>query len=152
MSQRRRPTQRELADRYGISRRTVQAYAKCGVDVFNARAVRHHQAGLKHGGLLPGRAAAGTPLVRARAALTKAQADRAELIVRRLRRELVDVELARSELQLIRACVRAELEPLILSLPPQLAGQPPDEMERVIRGAVTAALERLSDVRTFTAT
>ena len=146
---RRQPTQRELAARYGLSRRTIASYRAAGVNVASAAAVRRHQQTLRHCGLLPGRSAPGSALARAKLALLSAKADKAELRARQLRRDLVPADQVRADVERIRATVERELLALADSLPPALAGREPGEMEPAIRDATTRTLARLADVAAF---
>ena len=107
---------------------------------------RRHQATLRHSGLLPGREPPSSALSRAKRRRLSAQADKAELASRRLKRELVPLEQVRADVAAVRAAVARELDAFVAALPPRLAGQPPEQMELAIRHATQALLERLSDV------
>ncbi len=149
MAPKRKPTQVEMAARAGISRRTIQGYRAAGVDTHDIRAIKRHMRDLRHGGVVGEHADRSGSLHAARTALTKAQADKAELRARQLRRELVPVEDVRADVLAIKRTVADALDIFAESLPDRLAGLEPAEMEAVIRNATQTMLERLSDVVTY---
>ena len=153
MKTRRRPTpkktQREIASAAGISRRTVQIYKKCGVDVQSIAAIRRHQRGLRHNGILPGQAARSPDLAAAKLALLRAKADKAEIEADNLRSSLIDIAEVRRELRLIVATVTAELLALADTLPALLAGREPAEMAVEISVSTDRLLHRLADPASY---
>ena len=153
MKTRRRPTpkktQREIASAAGISRRTVQIYKKCGVDVQSIAAIRRHQRTLRHGGLMQGRADRGGDLYRAKVALTKAKADRAEIEAGNLRASLIDIAEVRRDLLAVVGTVTTELLALADALPALLAGKEPAEMAVEISVSTDRLLHRLADPASY---
>ena len=145
----RKQTQRQMAARANISRRTLQAYKAAGVDVTSLQDIKRHQSELRHSGILPQREPPSSALSRAKVALTKAQADKAELHARRLKRELVPATQVRADVAAIQAAVSSALDCFCESLPSRLAGMSPPEMECIIRSATQSLLERLSDVAAY---
>lgn len=145
----RRPTQAELARRAGVCVRTLQSYARAGVNVGSLRAIRHHQRTLRHGGLMQGRADRGGDLYRAKVALTKAKADRAEIEAESLRASLIDVADVKAALLAIRETVGAALLAMVGDLPPMLANREPPEMAEAIRARSDSLLAVLSDPGTY---
>ncbi len=146
---RRRPTQRELARRAGVCVRTLQSYARAGVNIASIRAIRRHQRTLRHGGLMQGRADRGGDLYRAKVALTKAKADRAEIEADNLRASLIDIADVKADLLRIGSTVKALLLRLESDLPPMLANREPPEMAEAIRARSDSLLSELSDPGTY---
>jgi transcriptional regulator with XRE-family HTH domain len=142
---RRRPTQRELARRAGVCVRTLQSYARAGVNIASLRAIRKHQAGLRHAGILPMGVGRCPDLAAARLALIRARADKCELEAAALRESLIDISGVRRDLLAIRETVGAALLAMVDDLPPMLANREPPEMAEAIRAHTDGLLRRLSD-------
>lgn len=149
MKTRRRPTpkktQREIASAAGVSRRTVQIYKKCGVDVQSIAAIRRHQRGLRHNGILPGATIPDSPLAVAKFNLLRARADKAELEAAALRESLIDISGVRRDLLAVVGTVTTELLALADALPALLAGKEPAEMAVEISVSTDRLLHRLAD-------
>ena len=146
---RRRPTQRDLARRAGICVRTLQSYARAGVNIASLRAIRKHQAGLRHAGILPMGVGRCPDLAAARLALIRARADKCELEAAALRESLIDVAAAKAALLAIRETVGAALLAMVDDLPPMLANREPPEMAELIRARSDSLLAVLSDPGTY---
>ena len=105
--------------------------------------------GLRHGGVLVGRLGRDEDLAHARLLLTRARADRAELVAAELRRSLVSTESVRADLRRIRDTVSRELNALVDALPDKLAGLEPGEMSLVVGAATDATLRHLADAGAY---
>lgn len=139
-------TQKEMARRVGVNKSVITKYKALGVDVTDEDAVRRHKAENKRGGQ-PNESYGDLRAEKLR--LTKAQADRAELEVRRLRRELVAVEEVRADLLRIGSTVKALILRLESDLPPTLHGLEPAEMQLRIRESVDKILSQLSEMASY---
>ena len=145
----RRPTQAELARRAGVCVRTLQSYARAGVNIASLRAIRKHQAGLRHAGILPMGVGRCPDLAAARLALIRARADKCELEAATLRESLIDVADVKAALLAIRETVGAALLAMVGDLPPMLANREPPEMAEAIRARSDSLLAVLSDPGTY---
>ena len=124
-------------------------YTDARVNVASLAAIRRHQAGLRHGGILPGCADRGSDIYKARLALIRARADKAELEAAALRESLIDVAAAKADLLAIRETVGAALLAMVDDLPPMLANREPPEMAELIRARSDSLLAVLSDPGTY---
>lgn len=140
-----KPTMAQMAERIGCTPQTLRKYRDmAGVDITDEEAVRAFRNTLRFGDVPT---AAGAPDIRAeKLRLTKAQADRAELEVRRLRGELIPLAEVREALVRIGGAVKAHLLRFENDLPPRLHGLEPGDMQIPIREAVDTVLCRLSDM------
>lgn len=137
-------TLREVAAKVGCTIRALSKYKLEGVDVYDVEAVRKHRES-KRTGDVP-RAGNDPDIKEEKRRLTKAQADKAELEVRRLRGELVPVAEVREDMLRIGGAVKAAMLRLENDLPPRLHGLEPGAMQVPIRESIDGILAQLSEM------
>jgi transcriptional regulator with XRE-family HTH domain len=142
-------TQEELAEKYGISSRTLRNYKSAGVDIHNEAAVKAYMElntmydytdnsllGLDSSDLKKRKQAADIKDKEARAAIT-------EIELQKLQGTIVDIEDVVKANMKIAGRVKAKLKKLILEIPPQAEGLTSVKISQLVRTKVDEILEQL---------
>lgn len=139
--------QKDMAKRMGLSTETISRYKRQGVDITSEDAIRAHQLTKRDRGIA--RVKTTGDLHAEKLRLIKAQADKAELEVRRIKRELVPVEEVRTDLLRIGSVVKALIVRLESDLPPVLHGLEPADMQLRLRESCDGILMQLSEMSAY---
>lgn len=141
-------SQEQLSELYGVSSRTLRRYAKEGVDIYDPDAVRTWQKNLPEchmNDVIEGEDADSLKLRKLTAETLKKERE-AELLKLELEEQvgkLIKVDEV-SELNIqIASKVKAQLKAMILSLPPKLEGLSVKQMSKIIQEEIYQSLEFL---------
>jgi phage terminase Nu1 subunit (DNA packaging protein) len=143
----------ELARRFKVQRRTLARWAAEGIDLSDLEAVARRAAAKRAGGkaaaasisAAAGQTGGAETYAQAQTRKMRAQADKEELLARRLRGEFVERATVEDWMARIGAAGNAALHRLQADLPPMLVGMNETEMQRVIRAKIDEVVATIRD-------